>query len=112
VLDYDFGGFRPPVVNPPAVNRPNAGSAVPIKFRLGGDFGLEVFFGAPRVFTCADWPTGASVAAAGDPLTYNASSEVYTFAWKTLKSWANTCRTLEVTFDDGSYNTADFDFRQ
>jgi predicted extracellular nuclease len=110
LLDYDFDGFRPPVANPPAINLAKAGSSVPIKFRLGGNFGLGVFFGSPKVFACADWPLGPSVPATGDPLTYDSSSGVYTFAWKTSKSWATSCRRLEVTFDDGTYRVADFSF--
>ena len=110
LLHYDFDGFRPPVANPPAFNVAKAGSSFPIKFRLGGNFGLDVFFGQPRVFACADWPIGPSDPATGDPLTYDSSSGVYTFAWKTSKSWATSCRRLEVTFDDGTYRVADFSF--
>jgi pimeloyl-ACP methyl ester carboxylesterase len=32
----------------------------------------------------------------------------YTYAWKTKKAWAGTCRELVVTLDDGSTHTAQF----
>jgi hypothetical protein len=38
---------------------------------------------------------------------YDATTDVYVFEWKTQKDWAGSCRTIEVTFDDGSYLTAD-----
>ena len=37
---YDFGGFYPPVNPAPALNQAKAGSAIPLKFSLGGDQGL------------------------------------------------------------------------
>ena len=32
-----FGGFRPPVLNAPAINSFDAGDTIPLKFRLSGD---------------------------------------------------------------------------
>ena len=43
-------------------------------------------------------------------LTYDPALDVYTIPWKTSKSWAGSCRTIEVTFTDGSYLAADVDF--
>lgn len=43
LVPYDFGGFEQPVEGRPTVNVVNAGRAVPIKFSLGGDHGLEIF---------------------------------------------------------------------
>ncbi|HXI25083.1 MAG TPA: HYR domain-containing protein, partial [Pyrinomonadaceae bacterium] len=40
---YDFTGFFAPVGNPPTLNAVNAGRAVPVKFSLSGDKGLNVF---------------------------------------------------------------------
>ena len=42
-VKYPFSGFFPPVENPPLVNSVRAGAAVPVKFGLGGDLGLDVF---------------------------------------------------------------------
>jgi predicted outer membrane repeat protein len=39
---YDFGGYYPPVEPAPALNPAGAGSAVPLKFSLAGDQGLDI----------------------------------------------------------------------
>src|SRR5262249_33256233 len=40
---YPFSGFFPPVDNPPTLNAVKAGTAVPVKFALGGNRGLNIF---------------------------------------------------------------------
>ncbi len=40
---YNFSGFFPPVDNPPVLNVVKAGSAIPVKFSLNGDLGLNIF---------------------------------------------------------------------
>ena len=42
-LTYGFTGFFQPVDNLPIVNKANAGSAIPVKFSLGGNQGLDIF---------------------------------------------------------------------
>jgi predicted extracellular nuclease len=113
LLDYDFAGFREPVGPAPATLTANAGSVVPVKFSLGGDLGLSVLFESPQVYLCASYPFGSTETAAsadGVGLTYDSAKDLYQFDWKTRKPWANSCRTFEVTFDDGSYRTIDVDF--
>jgi hypothetical protein len=39
---YLFSSFFPPVDNPPTVNMAKAGRAVPVRFSLGGDQGLDI----------------------------------------------------------------------
>jgi hypothetical protein len=116
LLDYDFGGFRPPVDNPPVLNTAKAGSSIPIKFSLGGNLGLDVLFGSPfvRQFACATGVPATSIepaTAGGEGLTYDPGSDTYKYPWKTVQSWANSCRTFEITFDDGTYRTANFSFK-
>src|SRR5262249_22671243 len=49
---YNFSGFFQPVDNPPTLNVVKAGSAIPVKFGLGGDQGLDIFrAGYPRATT-------------------------------------------------------------
>lgn len=61
LLAYDFDGYYPPVANPPAINAAKAGSVVPLRFSLGGDFGLDVLCGRRRRSSAAgDWPLGTS----------------------------------------------------
>src|SRR5258707_13233200 len=40
---YDFTGFFSPVNNPPTLNSVVAGRAIPVKFSLSGDKGLNIF---------------------------------------------------------------------
>ena len=58
---WAFGGFFPPVDNPPVLNIVIAGQAVPVKFSLGGDFGLGIL--------AAGSPSSAKVecSSEGDP---------------------------------------------
>ena len=49
---YYFSGFFQPVDNAPMVNVVKAGSAIPVKFSLGGNRGLDIFrTGYPRATT-------------------------------------------------------------
>jgi Domain of unknown function (DUF4082) len=43
--EYNFSGFFQPVNNMPTLNVAKAGSAIPVKFSLGGDQGLDIFPG-------------------------------------------------------------------
>ena len=111
-----FAGFFQPIDNG-VLNRMKAGRAVPVKFSLGGDYGLDIFAaGYPRVTTIscegnatAD-PIEETETAGGSTLTYDAASDRYQYVWKTEKSWAGSCRRLELKFSDGSVHTALFDF--
>ena len=135
---YDFQGFFSPVDNPGSgpeyvVNRAKAGSAVPVKFSLGGNQGTTV----PEIF--AESPNSTSdnplyypisrqiptdLGAPNDPLeeTVNAGSsglrydpltDQYTYVWKTDKSWGNNGgqdRELILRLADGTRHTALFRF--
>jgi len=118
ITTFPFGGFLAPVQGPPTVNIAKAGGAIPVKFSLGGDRGLDVFAsGSPSsvTVTCnSGAPTGtvAETAASGNStLTYDATSDTYSYIWKTDKAWANTCRRLTVRFVDGTVAEADFQFK-
>jgi len=116
---FGFGGFAPPVDPPPALNRVKAGAAVPVKFSLNGDRGLEIFAtGYPRVVALAS--CGGSAGGAVEPtvgpgastLTYDPVTGLYSFVWKTQKAWAGSCRRLELRFYDGGTEAhAEFNFR-
>ena len=115
---YDFSGFFAPVDNPDVMNRVQAGSAVPVKFGLAGDQGLDIFAeGYPR-----SQPIGCdsaspvdnieqTVSAGESGLTYDATADQYSYAWKTSKPWGDTCRQLVVKLDDGTVHRANFRFK-
>jgi len=115
---YPFTGFHSPVNNPPTVNTARAGRAIPVKFGLGGDEGLDVFeAGYPKVqrIDCASGATFDEVeetaVSGSSPLTYDALTGRYQYIWKSDLSWAGSCRQLVVRFNDGSRHIADFSFR-
>jgi Tol biopolymer transport system component len=116
-ITYIFAGFYSPVDNPPTRNVAKAGSAIPVKFSLGGNFGLAVFasgYPASQNVQCnTNAPISAieeTVTAGGSILTYDTSSNQYSYIWKTNKAWANSCRRLVLQFSDGTTKTADFSF--
>jgi hypothetical protein len=89
-----------------------------VKFSLGGDEGLDVFdedYPKSRPIDCSSSAPldgiERTVSAGGSSLSYNATSERYTYTWKTKKAWSGTCRQLVVKQDDGSIHRAIFKFR-
>ena len=113
-----FSGFLAPVDPLPVVNAVKAGRAVPVKFSLDGDRGLNIFAsGSPtsQQVTCdAQSPVSdveQTMTAGGSSLSYDAASDTYTYVWKTSAAWAGTCRRLEVRLIDGSSHIASFKFK-
>jgi hypothetical protein len=112
-----FSGFFAPVDNPPTLNSVKAGSAIPIKFSLGGDHGLDIFAGGSPSSGATSCDTAApvdsvesTVTAGGSGLTYDPSKNQYTYVWKTEKAWAGQCRWFEISLRDGSSHIAQFKF--
>lgn len=114
---YDFAGFFRPVDMGGIVNSVKAGSAVPIKFSLHGDQGLDIVATGSPTLTFTPCVAGASVdaveetvTAGGSTLTYDAVADQYVYVWKTLKTWSGKCGTFGLTLDDGTTHTARFIF--
>lgn len=101
-----FGGFLPPL-NPDQLNEVKAGRAVPVKFSLGGYFGLDIFAAGYPASAAIDCPgDDASVSAvtstlsAGESsLSYDAEHDQYLYVWSTDRNWAGTCRRFAVMFE-------------
>jgi hypothetical protein len=94
----------------------NAGRAIPVKFSLSGDKGLNIF--APDSpytvgINCDTTDPGVdiieTVTAGGSSLSFG--GDQYTYVWKTNSSWAGTCRQLVVKLNDGTEHRANFKFR-
>jgi hypothetical protein len=109
---YNFSGFFQPVDNPPTLNVAKAGSAIPVKFSLGGDQGLDIFQpGYPRVTTVScstSAPTDAietTVTAGSSSLQYDSTANQYTYVWKTNANGAGTCVQFDLGLNDGSAHT-------
>lgn len=116
VLPYAFGGFQQPV-DAQARNIMRAGRAVPVKFTLGGDRGMNIFASespSSRWIACDASEEGdeleETVTAGRSSLSYDPSADRYTYVWKTDPAWEGTCRRLTLMFADGSQASALFDF--
>ena len=109
---YDgMTGFLPPIGS--GLNSAQANSAVPIRFSLGGDYGLDVIASGYPISTPVDCttlaPTGPALATqAAEPLVYEDGH--YKYVWKTKKPWAGTCRELTLKLVDNTVYTAVFQF--
>jgi hypothetical protein len=105
---YDFAGFAAPAAAYPTAVAVKAGEPVPLKFSLHGNQGADILAaGSPGWIPCGafDGPTPAD-----GTLSYNSSSDRYTFLAGTTKAWAGTCRDLVVTLRDGTTHRARFTF--
>jgi hypothetical protein len=118
---YSWTGFFQPIDNG-VMNVAKAGSTIPVKFSLGGDQGLNIFWTATAGTT---YPNSGSISCAADPtadaieeystatvsgLKYDATANQYIYNWKTASNYAGTCRQLIVRLKDGTYHRADFKF--
>lgn len=118
-LHYAFNGFFAPIDKQPVRNAAKAGGAIPIKFSLGGDSGLNIFE--------ADYPKAVKVTCdtqtpldeieeivppGHSGLSYDAATGRYSYIWKTDSKWAGTCRQLVIRLADGTEHRANFTFRK
>jgi hypothetical protein len=114
VVSYDWKGFFRPVDNSPTLNVVKAGSAVPMKFSLGGNQGLAIFAAGYPVSSsmpcdgAVEDAVEETVTAGSSSLTYDATAAQYVYVWKTDKLWAGTCRQFSVKLGDGSVYNAQF----
>jgi hypothetical protein len=109
-VNYVFDGFFQPIDMIP-VNVAKAGQAVPVKWRLTDGNGVAISDPASfvalrsRLVTCSDAPGVSDAveeyAAGGSGLSYQGGG-YWQFNWKTLKTYAGTCRAMWVQFDDGT----------
>ncbi|HEV8692729.1 MAG TPA: HYR domain-containing protein, partial [Lysobacter sp.] len=115
-VHYAWTGFFRPIDNLPTVNSAKAGSAIPVKFSLGGNQGMAILAaGYPKSAPMAC--QGAvqdlveeTVTAGGSSLQYDAAANQYIYIWKTDKSWAGGCRQLQLRLADGTTQVANFTF--
>ena len=110
---YSFGGFFQPV-DMDRVNVGKAGSAIPVKFSLGGYQGLGVVTSA-QFFISGGSLTGDEIeqtmTAGSSSLQYDATAGHYVYVWKTDKAWAGKSGTFKLTLNDGTVHTATFSFK-
>jgi hypothetical protein len=115
---FAFTGFFDPVKNPPIMNQMTAGRAVPLNFSLGGDQGLAIFaagFPQSRRIQCDTLSpidlVEQTTMAGSSSLSYDPATGLYTYVWKTEKSWAGTCRQFSMQLIDGQTYVLNFMFK-
>ncbi|MGH2543134.1 MAG: alpha-amylase family glycosyl hydrolase [Ardenticatenaceae bacterium] len=114
---YNFSGFFAPVDNLPTLNVVNSGRAIPVKFSLDGDQGLDIFeagYPTSQQIAC-DYgePIGIieeTVQAGSSSLSYDVSTDQYVYVWKTSRAWRDSCRQFTIILNDGSVHQANFRF--
>jgi hypothetical protein len=116
-LSYALTGPFAPVAAAPVVNTAKAGASIPVKFKLGGNRGLDVLSGAPTsavLTSCTATAKTAEVkqvsSAAASALTYDAASATYTYTWRTTTAMKG-CRDLVLKFRDGTSLTTVYSLR-
>jgi hypothetical protein len=118
-------GFFGSVADEPALNAVNAGRTRPMTFTLGGNQGLDILASnSPysRMVDCNTLrtvdPTSAFITPRPIPvpaqtpgnsgLSYDATTDTYTYPWQTLGEWDGTCREFVLTRKDGVQHRAYF----
>jgi hypothetical protein len=115
---YRFTGFYQPIDAGDVWNTVKAGSAVPVKFSLGGAQGMDVLkAGSPTATeTACPGPSAAldaveqTVAASQSGLTYDVGADQYVYVWKTDKAWAGKCYRFDLGLNDQSSRTFNVEF--
>jgi hypothetical protein len=113
---YPWSGFFEPTNNPQVLNSAKAGTAIPVRFSLGGNRPAPVLAtGSPAVtsLSCPKWSTDAieqTVSASGSSLRYESSTGQYVYTWKTQTNWAGGCRRFRLVLKDGTRHEAIFRF--
>lgn len=117
IVTYIFTGFSAPVRNLPAFNRARAGRTIPLKWRVTDPDGVPV-----TTLTSADvlvTSTACEADGSGDSRKEKSPGKsglrhigdgYYQFNWKTPKSYARSCKTIEISLGDGKVHTAGFRF--
>lgn len=100
---YAFTGFGSPVDTTGSLDGVKAGEPIPLKFSLNGDQGPNVVGKTTwQMVSCADGSPVATKTTGEGKLSYNASSDRYSYLVATSGSWKGTCATLDVVLADGT----------
>ena len=119
---YNFVGFRGPEDNAgagatPVFNTVKAGSAIPLKLNLTGNWDLGVLNPANPQAAAVACPKAMTtdlleetVSAASNSFNYDATAEHCNYLWKTQSTFAGKCYKLDVRLNDGTSHVACFNF--
>jgi N-acylglucosamine 2-epimerase len=114
---YGFTGFQAPVDNG-VVNVAKAGTAIPLKWRLTDHAGNPVLDLAEVRITSAGHTCDGGApedaieeVASGASGLQNLGDGNYQINWKSPKTYAGTCRTVQLDLGEGQMRTAEFRFK-
>ena len=111
---YPWNGFFEPVNNPQVLNRAKAGTAIPVRFSLGGNHPAPVLAsGSPEItsVSCPKWTSDdieQTVSASTSSLQYESATGQYVYTWKTQTNWNGGCRRFRLVLKDGTFREAIF----
>jgi hypothetical protein len=112
---YPWSGFFEPTNNPQVLNRARSGTAIPVRFSLGGNQPAPVFAaGSPEVtsVSCPKWSSDQieeTVSASSSGLQYESATGRYVYVWKTATNWVG-CKRFRLVLKDGTVREAIFRF--
>jgi hypothetical protein len=112
-----FQGFADPVANMPSLNKAKAGAALPLRWRLLDSSAAPVttLAGASITVTPIDCsthaPTGPTSVGSTVGAFQNLGAGFYQLNWKTLGSYAGTCRAMHLDVGDGVTHDVLFSFK-
>lgn len=116
---YNFTGFFSPVDMGGIFNVAKAGSAIPVKFKLGGDQGTDVISKitlvkvvCPSTATLDTIEELSSADLTPNVLKYDATAGQYMYNWKTSTALAGTCQIFKMELKDGTVKQANFKFNK
>ncbi|MGH3477788.1 MAG: PxKF domain-containing protein, partial [Nocardioidaceae bacterium] len=114
---YGFTGFQAPVDNG-VLNVAKAGTAIPLKWRLTDHAGNPVLdLASVRITSAGHTCDGGAPedaieeVAPGASGLQNLGDGNYQINWKSPKTYAGTCRTLQLDLGEGQMRTAEFRFK-
>ena len=105
-----FGGFRSPVLNAPAVNAFDAGTTIPLKFRLSGN-SSSMQIDSQDVDCTTLEITGQAPSTIATEGRLKKQGDEFNVKWVSDSAWAGTCRRLTLRIPAASNAVAYFSFR-
>lgn len=112
---FDFSGFFNPV-SMTAENIAKPGQAIPVKFSLQGNQGLDVVTSARFVTegnaTSLVGDVIDTTTPDGSGLTYDSRADQYTYVWKTPKTLSLKTGRFELTLSDGTVHSFNVTFKK